>query len=70
MRTNNPKSKFHFRKLQAGYYFSNKAADNGQHIVIEKAHDGWIMRYEEAGLISKHQTVKGCKFALAHQEVY
>lgn len=57
---------FHFRRVQPGYYISNRKHSNGQHIVMEKIHDGWLLRYVEGRQISKHGSRKACLFALAH----
>lgn len=57
---------FHFRRVQAGYYISNRPHRCGEHIVIEQHESGrfWMLRFEESGLISTHGSVKACKFAL------
>lgn len=55
---------FHFRRVTAGYYISNRKHSNGQHIALEKITSGWLLRYYEGREISRHSTRKGAIFAL------
>lgn len=63
--TVNKDREFHFRRAGKGFYFSNRPAANGEHIVIEQRGQFWILRFEESGEISRHGSAKACKFALA-----
>lgn len=60
---------FHFRRVSPGFYISNKAHANGQHVALEKIRGGWILRYYEGREISRHETRKACIYALTHGEV-
>lgn len=55
---------FHFRRVAAGYYISNRKHSNGQHIILEKINSGWLLRYVEGREITRHETRKGCLFTL------